>query len=478
MHGNDMGKEKEDYNMEEFAKKLEAKRQQSRTERATWQEQMGWEATRTISLPDLSGLGLEESLYAYDAWASGPLNAARQVYMAARLKLPQAPTAADGAAELAADLHRQPAARQLTYVDDLVEKLFDIRRIFPDVRHRTDVFYCHTAEEFVRPLTAIGLSPARQAALVAQAQAGDWSGPVLSHVAYYLPDEGCYVNGALLGAGGDPEEAVDNPETFFRAVAAIAQTMWGWGFLIDYSRSGQQRKASGLWRHEVAAQLGLPPLTDPPYPPLLAELRSHAQLVEPGWTMWITETVTQAARRHHLGKWEQPAFSHKDFWQILKDSVGEAVAELPGWELGLPILGGLQLLTARHEQGVQLIHNNLNRARRATQEIDRQLARYRPALSGTATIWLSRVILDRVESKVGGFCMPYAVLIAAHVDYDLNAANLAALPNNPAIFPQSSTDTRFWLLSYLDEAVKYDVSTMAIAALDRLYLDGPPQLRQ
>ena len=248
--------------MEEFARKLESKRQTHRQERTAWQERMGWEATRAIPLPELTGLSVEESLRVYDAWASGPLNAARQAYVAARLDWPERPTAV-GPADLAAELARKPAAQQLTYVDDLVEKLFDIRRIFPDARHRTDVFYCHTAAEFVRPLAAIGLSTAQQTALIAQAERGEWAGPVLSHLAYYLPDEGCYVNGGLLAAGcpscgGDPEQAVDDPETFFRAVQAIARSMWGWGFLIDYSRSGQQRKASGAWRHEVAAQLGLP----------------------------------------------------------------------------------------------------------------------------------------------------------------------------------------------------------------------------
>lgn len=471
--------------MDQFANRLEQKRQQHRQEREVWRERMGWEATRAIPLPELDGLSVAEALHAYAGWASGPLAQARQAYVAARLDLPAAAENDAGPAALAAELARKPAARQLTYVDDLVEKLFDIRRIFPHIRHQTDIFYCRTAAEFVRPLAVIGLPSAQQEALIAQGEAGDWSGPVLSHVAYYLPDEGCYVNGALLAAGcltanGDPEKAVDDPETFFRAVAAIARTMWGWGFLIDYSHSGQKRKANGLWRQEVAAQLGLPPLETMSYPPLLAELQTYAQLVEPGWMMWITETITQAARRHRLGHWEQPTLSAKDFWQILKEAVGEAVSELSGWDVLLPILGGLQLLTARHEQGVQLIHRNLNRARQAARQMDRLLGGLESAHGspGTATAWLSRVILDRVESKVGGFCMPYAVLIAAHVDFDLTAPDLAALPNNPALFPQSSTDTRFWLLSYLDAAVKYDVSTMAIAALDRLYLDGPPQLRR
>jgi hypothetical protein len=183
----------------------------------------------------------------------------------------------------------------------------------------------------------------------------------------------------------------------------------------------------------------------------------------------------QAARRQKMGGWERPSFSHKDFWQILKGTVGELVSEMPGWDMFLPIKGGLRQLMGTHEDGQAYVHRQLMKRRTAVLNLDDKAQRL-TGHSGAA--WLSRLALDKVESRVGSFCMPYAMLIAANVSYDLNAPGLAALANNPALFPQGSMDTRLWLLSYLDEAVKYDVSSMAIAAWDILNLASPLELRQ
>ncbi len=460
--------------MDDFEQKLERQRQQHRVEMENTQETLFPEnERRRVVMPDLVDLSIDEAIIAYETWAEAAISGEQEAFVARQQPIAPEPSSVNEEI-LRAELAQKSAAEQLTYVDDIVETLFDIRRIFPDVRHKTDVFFCNTTAAFVQELHAIGLSDAEQSRLIAQAETGDFSGAVLSHVAYYLPDKGCYVNGPLLADGGDPEQAVDEPETFFRAVEAIAQTMWGWGFLIDYSTAGQQRKAAGLWRQEVAAQLGLTELTAD-YPPVAAQAREYALLLETGWAAWIGQVVTQAARREKLGGWERPSFSNREFWQIMKSTVGEMVSELPFWDMFLPLTGGVKELVSTHEDGQDFVHRQLNRSRTAVLKVEDKVQR----LTGHSYVaWLSRAVLDKVESRVGSFCMPYAILIAANVEYDLDAPALDTLPNNPAMFPHGSIDTRLWLLSYLDESVRYDVSSMAIMAMDRLKLASPMELRQ
>lgn len=461
--------------MDEFARKIEAQREQHRQEMDETREILFGPTARSSRplMPDMSNLSIDDAISAYTTWVETAVSTNQQAWLAARL--PPAPTPSpETEARLRQTLAQQPAATQLAYVDNLVEELFDIRRIFPTVRHNTDVYFCRTTAEFVRPLAAIGLSAAEQNRLIAQGNQGVFDGPVLAYDAYYLPDKGCYVNGPRLANGRDPEQALDDPETFFRAVQAIAQTMWGWGFLIDYSEAGQQRKRANLWQPEVAAQLGLADLAAS-YPPLVTQIRQHAVLLETGWSTWIGEVVMQAARRQKLGGWERPSFSHKDFWQILRSAIGEIVSEMPGWDLFLPVKGGLRQLMGTHEDGQAYVHRQLVKRRTAVLNLETKIQQ----VSGrSGATWLSRLVLDKVEARVGSFCMPYAMLIAANISYDLNAPGLAALTNNPALVPQGSMDTRLWLLSYLDESVKYDVSTMAIAAWDILNLASPLALRQ
>jgi hypothetical protein len=408
-------------------------------------------------MPDVSELTADNALTALDEWTAQTLWPERRAFVAERIE--QAEQEMDATAE--SDLAERPAAEQLTYVDDIVEQLFDIRRVFPEERYRADVFYCETAVDFLHPLAAIDLSPTAQEQLSKRA---DFQGPVLGQVAYYLPGQGCYVNGPLLArrAGvSDPRAAVEQPDVFFQAVRAIARTMWGWGFLLDYSLAGKKRRETRSWQAEVAAQLGLAEPA-PPHPE-----RTFTQLAEAGWTAWMTEMITQAARRQRMGGWEQPAFSRKDFWQILKEMSGEIVSEAQWLDMLIPTWGALKKLRASHEVGQRRIHRQANRLRAAANRLD---PAFQKATGWSCAAWLSRLLLDRVESKVGSFCMPYALLIAHDVDY--RAAHVA--PDSP----QGSVDTRLWLLSYLDEGVKYSISAMAIAAWEELKVSSPVALRQ
>jgi hypothetical protein len=168
-----------------------------------------------------------------------------------------------------------------------------------------------------------------------------------------------------------------------------------------------------------------------------------------------------------MGGWEQPAFSRKDFWQILKEMSGEIVSEAQWLDMLIPTWGALKKLRASHEVGQRRIHRQVNRLRAAANRLD---PAFQKATGWSCAAWLSRLLLDRVESKVGSFCMPYALLIAHDVDY--RAAHVA--PDSP----QGSVDTRLWLLSYLDEGVKYSISAMAIAAWEELKVSSPVALRQ
>lgn len=424
-------------------------------------------------LPDLRSLPLEQAIAAYDDWAGRAVAARRRAFIEARVPAPVEPPVPSTSPPAP-----QPPAGELARVDALVARLFDLPRVFPDRPAARQVQLCTSAADFVRPLEAIGLSAREQRTLLQGAEGSRPKGPVLSRLAYTLPGRACFVNGPLLArrAGvADPLQALEEPEHLFSAVRAIAAATYGWGFLLAYTQEGEERRRLDLWQEELAEALGLAGRPERPPAAAAAVAAEYRALAAAGWNAWIVETVEQAARRQRLGNLPRSQFSLKSFWQVLRRVSREAVLQFPLVEIADGVLETVQEVVADDEAGLALIHRQVNAARRWTETLDAPFQR----LTGwSCAAWLSRLLLDKVEDRVGSFCLPYAVTIAFHVEHQLDRQSAAALRAQLESAPRQGVDTRLRLLAGLEQFVKYDISTMAAGAWERLQLNSPPELRR
>ena len=458
--------------MDEFRRKLEAQRVRHRQQQAeTRQEVFGQDAadlwSPRPSLPDLSQMPVTEALAAYEAWAEQAIVQERQQFIDSRLQTMQA----DPVMATAIPLAQQSPLVQLTQIDNLVEQLFDLHRVFPHIRPQTDIFVCQSTAEFLRPLTRIGLSTAEQIRLSQQSDA-----PILKRIAYYLPDEGCYVNGPLLlqqAQTATVAEALAHTDTFYQVVTAVTQQMYGWGFLLDYTLAGQERKRLNLWPDELAHHLGL---TQPasPYQAQSQVVHYYGSLASAGWCRWITAAVLQMAQRKQLGGWQQTQFTWQKFGKLLK-RLATDVGEQPISEFFVPIFNAVQDTFMTSQTGLTMLHKQLNKSRQWAAENE---VRLQQRWGWSAQAWLQQTLLNSVEARVGSFCLPYALTVAGHVTYQIDQVTADKLTHDLAQVPQSSLDTRLWMLSALEKQVKYNVTSMANGAWEKFHFESPPELKR
>lgn len=457
--------------MDEFSRKLDEQTARHRQRRQQdRQEIFGQEAAEAMAtpgpaLPDLRNLPLAEALTAYETWAEQTVAQEQQQFIDARLQVMQAEAVASASPPLA----QQSPLVQLRQIDNLVERLFDLRRVFPHIRPQTDVFVCETTTEFLRPLHAIGLSAQEQARLTN-------TGPVRERLAYYLPDEGCYVNGLLLrqrAQAATTVEALAHTETFYEAVTAVTQQMYGWGFLLDYTLAGQERKRLKLWHNDLAHHLGL---TSPAnrHQPQDRVIQFYTSLTQAGWCRWVTEAVLRMAQRKQLGGWQQTAFTFKKFGYLLK-RLATDVGEQPISEFFVPVFNVIQESLMTSQTGLKMLHTRLNQLRQWAIDNEQQLQR---RFNWSCQTWLERTLLNSIEARLGSFCLPYALTIAGHVTYQIEQRSPDALKHDLVTVPQSSIDTRLWMLSALEKQVKYNVTSMANGAWEKFHFESPPELKR
>lgn len=426
---------------------------------------------RVEPLPATAGMSIQEVLLAYGEWSARALERERQELIEERI--PVRPAAADSAPTAATTVLPDPA-QPLAEVDGLVRRLFDVDSLTPVATRVTGVTVCQNSAEFLAPLTAIGLSLPEQRTLLQQASQGR-AVPALERAVYYLPGHGCFVNGPRVverSGATDVAAALSDSDTFFVLVREITEVVWGWGFILDYSRYGAERHRLGLWQNELRAFLGLNPLPHPHQ--ASADVAAYfAHLTARAWTAWVGEEVLRATRHQRLGG-QPPPPARRGLLRILGRLAQEVALQIPFAEVIDGVLETIQDVLSNDEAGLRAMHRRVNSFRRwadTYQELIQQ------RFGRSSADWLAGWLLEKVESQVGTYCLPYAVLIASHVEYSLDKFDADTLRIRIESAPREAIDTRLRMLAGLETFVKYDVQAVATAAWERLQLDSPDQLR-
>lgn len=443
--------------IDDFGRKLNQQITRHQTQRTTTRSEVfGRNADFPIApepLPDLTGLSAEDALLAYDEWANNAVARQRTAFIEGRIVVESASYTRRQYRTLGDD-------NPLEVVNELFEQLFDIGRIFPDVRPNTTIVPCGDSAEFIDPLIAANITTRQQAVRIQQ-----------TRLAYYLPERGCFVNGQKLrdiGGGTALHVALQQHDLFDRALCAVAEELWGWGFWLTYTRTGQERLRRGKWRDDLRHRLGITDtVNDVSY--------QHSILTVHGYCTWVGHILLDAARRRRNQAIEpRVRFSLRRLWEVVQKSTVEGVKQ---FAIADPLAALSAFLVTAATESRHVLHWIHRRLHKLHAQPHQQVNRVLVGVFGrTLDELLSDHLINSVEARVGSFCVPYALLIAGHVEYNLQTttpSELERLLNDP----YQSIDTRWWLLSKLDKVAKYDIATVANAAREQLYLDSPERLR-
>ena len=362
----------------------------------------------------------------------------------------------------------------LNAMDQVFINAFRLTDFFPRHGLTYATFYTETLEEFFEPLIAYeDLSAASRAEWVAamaagareKAEASDGRSGIFG---VNLPDKGCYLNGWLFayGAGLSPRAALEVPAVYARVLGTAAHEKLGHGFVTAFSALGEERRRLYLWRFDLARKFGRQP-ADNPRAVLLRDkaalIHTSSQFTEEGWATWIERYFVEqlddvgSGQGYTLGR-----------LLMALDAAGASVGEEAAG-----VRQALGTLLGDEPANVSEVHAAALALQAAGEEVNDLVAR---GLGQPLPYVAGYLLLRRLEERLGAFCLPYAVLIAANLEYNLEEISAPELAHVIRSEPRMNVDSRLAQLGLLRLDRPGDLAALARAARDELNLTVPAPL--
>ena len=460
--------------LEDFDRRLRKRiaRHEEEREQAT-QKVFGEAARRAEPFPDFSGMPVEKAIADYDEWVTTRIEAHRRKGPA------QIPAPPEPEAPGPPVVGQIAPVRSLPEVDQVMVQDFALDRFLSGGASPPPTVYCTTMEEFVEPVTAyLGLpSPMRDGWLqAARRERPGWErANPLGRVALYIPSQGCYVNGwrlARLHDLPDPRTALTEPAAFRDAVRQVAGEKWGLGFIRRRTEYGVEREQHGLYRWDLAERLGVKVDGDTTRARQAAQLRVIASFTEAGWTRWVSDYLAQRADPSAGDTGVHTDIRLAQLW----DAAEHLVRIVPLDEVVGGLLDAIRWLFLESEAGPTLIHKGVRVFQSLQEHKQADQVLMAVARMPVRTL-LGRLLMGKLEARLGMLSLPYAMLIAGNLTYDLEHSPPHQIEQRATQYPRQNVDTRLAMLGFLDPVVKHNVSTMVSAARHEFELEPPPTLQ-
>ncbi len=455
---------------DEFADRLDAHIQASRQKRMT--DSAALEASRLAQDAASSGSDITDRIRAYDEQLTYRIQETRQALEASLAKHGlQAPVA--GQVELT-------TSPDLLQVDRQFLELFQIRKHIPAADIRYPTLFCETLNEFFAPLLeSFDLSPMVKnnmlGAMKAEAEQTAHATQGGGVFGMNLPSQGCYLNGWLFNYGysGRPRDRLRDPRALPKILCTAAHERLGHGFITEFTALGAEKKALGLQSLNYARQFHLK-VADTPAQALLVEKHNlvhwASEFTEEGWATWVAEALLQSI----WGQPRTPRYTLQSVWDAithtpvststrarLQSAIGDLFLEpKTDWE---QLHSAVLTLQGFSEKEDRVLRTALD------EHLSQTLGQSAPYVFGS-------LLMDKLESCLGVRAVPYAVMIAASVTYDLRQISSTDLARLIAAQPRLNPDSRLAALSTLELEQVNDVRALAVAARERLSLATPAEL--
>lgn len=304
-------------------------------------------------------------------------------------------------------------------------------------------------------------------------------GNPLSCLAVHIPRQGTYINLWQIARmpGGSQRALLENPHTLRRAVASTASERWGHGFVEAYAEWGQDLHEAGLGALHLARRLGMP-IAESRWAVREAVMSESAMFTTTGWSLWIGEYLAQRTPSDSgsEGRARRGDLRLSQLWDALKRLVQVVPLELWASLLGTPVPGLDRLMRGFSETLRWLLLNTeldaslTNRHMRLLQKAALLAERYQFEVGGVSIrAMLSQNLLSRVEAHLGPMLVPYAVLLAANLDFS-GREDVDELRQWLDADVWQNVDARLLMLTKLDASVRHNVTTLMSTAVHELGL--------
>ncbi len=364
----------------------------------------------------------------------------------------------------------------LRKVDDLFIDKFELLKYLTGVNLNYPTIYAETLAEFWSPiLEDVNLSPQAKAAVLeqsiaeAQQTARQTNGGGVFGV--NLPGRGCYVDGWLFAYGTNkpPRAVLADPKIYGAIIGTVAHEKLGHGFITEFTPLGEEKKRVGLAQVEVAERSNVQ-VADTPQAVLLRDknriVHLSSQWTEEGWATWIETFLTQGPQAH----------------KYRLDAVDKAVKEMARRgpdqrKIADAITRALQVLFSANAVTIADLHAALFSIKTIVTQVPWVNEFIGGILGQELQYVVGYLLVDRIAENAGWQTVPYAILIAANVSYDLDRISVSDLERVITSEPQLNVDSRMTALGRIMLRNRGSIAELAQAAKSGLSYALPKTLR-
>jgi len=365
---------------------------------------------------------------------------------------------------------------------------FQIDRYFPHHSWRDlPTVYCETLEEFFQPyVEVLDVSDETRREILqslvdkAQKQAqkgqGTWG--------IFWPGRGCYINGWLFAYKRmmKPREALHHPDILPSILATTAHEKLGHGFISEFTALGQEKVRLGTWRYDAARRFDLR-VVDTPEGTLLAEkeaiLYASSQLLEEGWATWVEHHVMKSlarqpwAKRYTFPQVAESRYTTSELWQALNQAFSKSRNSQERVHIQ-SIMEAVRTIFVAQHASITDLHRAVLTIHSRARYVDPLVA---PSLGQPLRYVIGYLLVRDLAARLGPLCVPYAIVIAANVSYNLDSIAAADLQRIVAQDVRLNVDSRLVQMRLLTLQTKNDVRELIVQAHQELNMAIPKALR-
>ncbi|MBI4330613.1 MAG: hypothetical protein HY673_04980 [Chloroflexi bacterium] len=389
---------------------------------------------------------------------------------------------------------------ELGFLDDLAEECFDFGRTLGRTMRTYPVYLCQSLDDFFGlTVKDVGMPEGVRAQVVqakkreAAQQAEETGGGILG---VHFPGPGCYLNGWLMerrererdgdrdGHGGPQAGTPAAPagdrhgglSYWPEIVGTVIHEKFGHGFISEMSAWGRERRRLNLDRYDIARRFNLK-ATDSPAEVAMGEkynlVYRACRICEEGYAEWIENYLWQKWHqgfdiRHGcrygldgllsvLGGWKTEPAQEKEF--------ADALAGVCALLLGDVEMNSEESPAPGSSRTIKDDNNGPHRRGRAVPPVFPAQLMEGMGVLGTADDLLGPALMsalgkplhyvagyllvEKLARNLGADFVPYAVLIANNVTFDLERTSISDLGHLLQHTPELNINARLFMLAEL-----------------------------
>lgn len=350
----------------------------------------------------------------------------------------------------------------LRSVDDLFVETFQLRQHLANINLFYPTVYAETLDEFFAPLgEEMDLSPEAKAAVLnnlqadAERTARETRGGIFG---VNLPGRGCLLNGWLFayGRGYAPRNALTDSQVLSRILATLAHEKLGHGFITEFTALGAEKKRVGLARLDLAKCFDVRAM-DSPAATLLAQkhalVHTVSQLTEEGWATWVEHFLMPRL----VGAEPRPPHTLDAILRALDQLASDKSTR----EMAAQIRQALNVLFIAPSPALDDLHRAIIALHQTAPLLEDFFFR---AIGQPLPYAVGYLLIEKLAANLGWLCAPYAMMIAANLQYDLDKTSVSDLERLVVTNPRLNVDSRLAMLGAIKLETPNDVGALTQVA--------------